>query len=170
MRDDYFSDIRDLVTKISEGMNGIGPFFIDKDFEDVGAQRVDHWKVLMGIFAHVGGRNLLAVGNPGSGKTSYATIINSLVTALPYDLFDFLKIQGHPEQTHEKMIGRPDLGKLDVEGVVWHPSIHLPGLTLDELNRLPPGKQAILMEFIRTGWAEYLGKYFTTGKIPYFAT
>lgn len=157
--------------KMTELVNTVADrYFIDPATEEVGGEAVEHWKILMGMFSYLGRRNSMLVGRPGTGKTTYSGVISSVISGLPFDLYDFLKIQGHPDQTKDTMLARADLGRLAEEGVVWQASVYLPALTVDEINRLSPGKQAILLEYIRTGGIEHLGKYFTRGKIPFFAT
>jgi len=92
------------------------------------------------------------------------------MSGLPFDLYDIEKIPGHPDQTKDTMLARADLGRLAEEGVVWQLAVYLPSIILDEINRLPPGKQSIILEFVRTGAVEHLGKYFSKNKSAFFAT
>jgi len=158
------SAIRHIVNTITEA------YFVDPSKETVGDITIENWNVLMGVFTYIGRRNMLMAGRPGSGKTSLASIVSSVCSNLPRDLYDFLKIQGHADQTKDTMLARIDLGRLSEEGVVWQPSVYLPSITLDELNRLPPSKQNVMLEFIRTGAIEHLGKHFSRAKPAFFAT
>ena len=47
------------------------------------------------------------------------------------------EVGGHPEQTEEKIVGRPDLGKLNQgqEEVVWSSFVQLPVKIVDEINK-----------------------------------
>ncbi|MBI4182186.1 MAG: AAA family ATPase [Candidatus Aenigmarchaeota archaeon] len=159
-----FADLKTVVNIIGE------QYFIDPRTGQVDGEEVPYWNVLMGVATYLGNKNALLVGRPGTGKTTYGGVISSVVSGLPFDLFDFLKIQGHPDQTKDAMLARADIGRLAEEGVVWQPSLYLPAMILDEINRLPPGKQSIIMEYIRTGSVEQLGKHFSRGKVPFFAT
>jgi len=161
---DYFRKLDEIVRIIGDR------YFIDPTVEKVKGKEVQYWKILMNAFSYLGKKNTLLEGNPGSGKTTCSGVVSSILSGLPFDLYDFLKITGHPDQTKDTMLSRVDLGRLAEEGVVWQPSLYLPALTLDEINRLPPGKQSIFLEYIRTGAVEHLGKYFSRGKIPIFAT
>lgn len=145
-------------------------YFVDPTTETLGDITIENWNVLMGVFTYVGRRNMLMVGRPGTGKTTLASIIGSVCSGLPFDLYDFLKIPGHPDQTKDTMLARIDLGRIAEEDVVWQPSVYLPLVILDELNRLSPGKQSVIIEFARTGMIEHLGKYFSNGKPAFFAT
>lgn len=155
---------------LSEVINELTEVFIDCSSDKVGRRSVEHWNTLLGVATYFGKRNALLVGNPGTGKTTYAAVISSLVSGLPFELFDTLKIQGHPDQTKDTMISRVDLGRLAEEGVIWQASLYLPSMVIDEINRLSPGKQSILLEYIRTNVAEHLGKTFIRNKTPFFAT
>lgn len=162
-----FGEIEKIVKLIGE------KYFIDPCVEKVGNKEVECWNILMGVFSYIGKKNTLLVGEPGTGKTTFSGVISAILSGLPFDLYDSLKIQGHPEQTKDTMLGRLDLGKLSKEGVedvIWQPQLYLPALIFDELNRLPPKGQSIILEYIRTGSVEHLGKYFSRGKFPFFAT
>lgn len=131
---------------------------------------VDHWRILMGLFAYASRGNLELLGSPGFGKTTYANAISAVMSGLPFDLHSSLQLQGHQDQTKDTMLARADLGRLAEEGVVWQPGIFLPALTIDEFTRLSPGKQAVLLEYIRTSVVEHLGKVYANGKQTVFAT
>jgi MoxR-like ATPase len=161
---EYFHDLEEMVRVIGK------KYFVDPLEERVGGREVKYWNVLMGVFTYIGRKNALLIGNPGTGKTTFASVISSAISGLPFDLFDNLKIVGHPEQTKDTMLARVDLGRLAEEGVVWQPVVYLPSIIIDEINRLPPGKQSILLEFVRTGTVEHLGKYFSRDKPAFFAT
>ena len=55
----------------------------------------------------------LVIGEPGLGKTTSAEFVCSLVYEFPLGVIWGSEVSGHPEQTEEKIIGRPDLGKLN---------------------------------------------------------
>lgn len=157
--------------KLKGTVNTIGKkYFIDHAKDPIAEE--EHWKVLLGAFTYVGRKNVLLLGNKGTGKTTYAGVIGSAFSGLPYDLFDELKIQGHPEHTKETLLGYLDIGKLQdkMVHVVWQPSLYLPTIIFDELNRNVPGKQNIFLEYVRTGVAEHLGRRLKHPKEPLFAT
>jgi hypothetical protein len=162
--EEYFRSLEEMVHLIGEN------YFVDPLEERVGGREVRYWNILMGVFTYIGRKNALLIGNPGTGKTTFASVISSAISGLPFDLFDNQKIQGHPDQTKDTMLARADLGRLAEEGVVWQPVVYLPSIIIDEINRLPPGKQSILLEFVRTGTIEHLGKYFSRDKPAFFAT
>ena len=70
----------------------------------------------------------LIIGEPGLGKTTSAEYVGSLLYRIPIGLIWGSEVSGHPEQTEEKIIGRPDLGKLNrgTEEVDGHTSPKFP--------------------------------------------
>jgi len=172
LRQQAFSKLKKNIDTIAE------KYFVDfnidrrsyREISHIHGKEVSYWKLLMGAFSYMGNKNILLCGNPGSGKTTYTSLLSCMFSGLQFDLFDALKIQCHPDQTKDTMLARADLGRLAEEGVVWQASVYLPAISLDEINRLSPGKQAIIMEYIRTGMVEHLSKAFFRGKIPVFAT
>ncbi len=127
---------------------------------------------LMGI-SQILGKKQIIMGEPGFGKTTGAKIISSLFSRIPYDILDSCTIEGHPEVTQEKIVGRPHLGKLLKEGqehVVWKAGLYLPTIIVDEFNRLPPSKQTLLLQGLDTGTWNYLDCTLRTGKKSVFLT
>ena len=53
----------------------------------------------------------LIIGEPGLGKTTSAEYVCALLYRFPLGTIWGSEVSGHPEQTEEKIIGRPDLGK-----------------------------------------------------------
>jgi len=114
----------------------------------------------------------LIVGEPGLGKTTTSEYISCLFYSLPLEVIYSSEIHGNPEQTEEKMIGRPDLGKLNVgvEEVIWSSFSQLPVKIVDEINRLPPSKQDILLDSIDRGIWSYLNDVIINVENCFFAT
>ncbi|HVO83939.1 MAG TPA: hypothetical protein VMU60_05895, partial [Syntrophobacteria bacterium] len=88
------------------------------------------------LTAVLGGKSLI-IGEPGLGKTTAAEYVGALFYRLPAGTLWASEVSGHPEQTEEKIIGRPDLGKLNQgqEEVVWSNFVQLPVKIVDEINR-----------------------------------
>ncbi|MBW3020259.1 AAA family ATPase [Candidatus Woesearchaeota archaeon] len=117
------------------------------------------------------GKQLL-FGEYGLGKTTSAELVSSLIDCIPKEVVISSEIRGHPEQTEEKMIGRPDLGELNKgnESVLWNYFVMSNTKIIDEFNRLPPSKQNILIDGIDRGNWQYLSQLIQTGEFPLFAT
>ena len=77
--------------------------------------------LLMSLLTGLCNGKELIIGEPGLGKTTSAEYLCSLLYRFPLGTIWGSEVSGHPEQTEEKIIGRPDLGKLNQgeEFVVW---------------------------------------------------
>ncbi len=124
-------------------------FFVDeKSFDPV---------VLFGIFTLLLDGKELIFGGYGSGKTTSSERMASLIKGLPLEFIQASTIHGHPEQTEEKIKAVIDLGVLQKEGkevIRWKITPYSPVVIIDEINRLPVGKQnMILNEVDRNIWS-----------------
>jgi Mg-chelatase subunit ChlI len=111
-------------------------------------------------------------GEYGFGKTTSSEYIAALMSSMPREVVLASEIRGHPEQTEEKMVARPDLGKLNagIESVLWSYFVLNPIKIVDEFNRLPAAKQNILLDGIDRGNWKYLSELVQTGDFTLFAT
>jgi Mg-chelatase subunit ChlI len=114
----------------------------------------------------------LIIGEPGLGKTTSAEFVCSLVYQFPLGVIWGSEVSGHPEQTEEKIIGRPDLGKLNQgeEDVVWTNFSQIPVKIVDEINRLPETKQSMILDGVDRGNWEYLNEMIINDEYCLFAT
>jgi hypothetical protein len=114
----------------------------------------------------------LIIGEPGLGKTTSAEFVSSLVYQIPLGAIWGSEVSGHPEQTEEKIIGRPDLGKLNrgEEDVVWTNFSQIPVKIVDEINRLPETKQSMILDGVDRGNWEYLNEMIINEEYCLFAT
>jgi len=114
---------------------------------------------------------VLLIGEPGFGKTTAAKVMGSIFGGYPFDLYESAQFQGNPEQTLESLVGRLDFSRLTTEEkVIWQMGLYLPLILLDEINRLPGGKQDVMLNGVDTGRFAYLNDTFFDGKKPFFAT
>jgi MoxR-like ATPase len=144
-------------------------YFIDPST----AHGIDHYKLTLLGLGYVLRQNTLLMGEPGFGKTSGAKVVEAVLSSLPYDLYEACQLEGHPEQTHEILVGRADMHKLITKGeqTIWNLAVYLPTILADEVNRLPEGKQDGLLTCIDTGrFNSALGHTLHTGKRPFYAT
>lgn len=116
-------------------------------------------------------RAVLLYGDPGSGKTTSAELVGSMMAGIPLPALVSASIRGSPGLT-EEVLTRLDLGKLalGVEEVVPASFVTCPVHIIDELSRIPEIKTACMLEGIRTGRWVYLGHLVATGRKPLFAT
>ena len=116
--------------------------------------------------------NVILFGDYGQGKTSVAELVAAIMAGLPYPAVIASEVRGSPEITEEKLIGRLHLGKLQQgeEVVLWSTFVKAPVHIIDEIVRIPPIKQAFILEGARTGRWLYLGQLLDTGRTPLFAT
>ena len=114
----------------------------------------------------------LIIGEPGLGKTTSAEYVSSLLYRVPLGSIWGSEVSGHPEQTEEKIIGRPDLGRLNQgeEVVVWSHFVLLPIKIVDEINRLPETKQSMILDGVDRGNWEYLNDSVINNEYCLFAT
>ena len=114
----------------------------------------------------------LIIGEPGLGKTTSAEFVCSLIYQFPLGMIWESEVSGHPEQTEEKIIGRPDLGKLNrgEEDVVWSNFSQMPVKIVDEINRLPETKQSMILDGVDRGNWEYLNEMIINDEYCLFAT
>ncbi len=128
--------------------------------------------LLFSLFTALIGGKALIIGEPGLGKTTATEYVGSLLYQLPVGTIWAAEVSGHPEQTEEKIIGRPDLGKLNQgqEEVVWSHFVQLPVKIVDEINRLPETKQSMILDGVDRGNWEYLNEMTLNDEYCLFAT
>ncbi|MFH1669434.1 MAG: MoxR family ATPase [Candidatus Woesearchaeota archaeon] len=117
-------------------------------------------------------RNQLITGNYGLGKTTTAEAVSSLLFGLPLEFVEKGMIQGHPQLTEEKIFGRLDFSKLsETEKVIFSIFAQTPSAKIiDEINRIPPGTQNMLLRSVENGNFLYLNESVNQPKMPFFAT
>ncbi|MCJ7593307.1 MAG: AAA family ATPase [Desulfobacterales bacterium] len=128
--------------------------------------------LLMSLLTGLCGGKALIIGEPGLGKTTSAEYVCSLLYGFPLGTIWGSEVAGHPEQTEEKIIGRPDLGRLNQgeEVVVWSHFALLPIKIVDEINRLPETKQSMILDGVDRGNWEYLNDAIINREYCLFAT
>ena len=135
-------------------------FYLGDETFEVGDKRYDP-VTLFGILNLILDGKELIFGGYGSGKTSSSERISSLVKGLPLEFVQATTIHGHPEQTEEKMKAVLDLGALEKEGrevVKWKIIPYSPVVIIDEINRLPIGKQNMLLNEVDRNIWSYRGE------------
>ncbi len=128
--------------------------------------------LLFGLLTGLVGGKELIVGEPGLGKTTSAEYLGALLYRLPLGAIWEGEVSGHPEQTEEKIVGRPNLGQLNqgIEEVVWSAFSLLPVKIVDEINRLPETKQSMILDGVDRGNWNYLNQVVSNPEYCLFAT
>lgn len=135
-------------------------FYLGDETFEVGENRYEPVALFGIITCILNGRELI-FGEYGSGKTTSSERVSSIMKGLPLEFVQASTIHGHPEQTEEKMKATLDLGILEREGrevVRWKISVFSPVLIIDEINRLPMGKQNIILNEIDRNIWSYRGE------------
>ncbi len=128
--------------------------------------------LLMSLLVGLCRGKALIIGEPGLGKTTSVEYVGALLHRIPLGTIWRGQVSGHPEQTEEKIIGRPDLGRLNMgeEVVVWSHFTLLPVKIVDEINRLPETKQSMILNGVDRGNWEYLNDAVINREYCLFAT
>ena len=136
------------------------------------AEREYNSTLLLSVLTGLIGGKALIVGEPGLGKTTSAEYVGALLYRIPLGTVWEAEVSGHPEQTEEKIVGRPDLGQLNQgnEDVVWSGFAVLPVKIVDEINRLPETKQSLILNGVDRGNWTYLNQMVINDEYTLFAT
>ncbi|PID27259.1 MAG: hypothetical protein CR982_06585 [Candidatus Cloacimonadota bacterium] len=117
-------------------------------------------------------KNMLITGNYGLGKTTTAQAVSSLLFSLPLEVIRESVIYGHPHLTEEKIVGRLDFSRLNLEEkVIFSLTSQIPSIKIiDEINRIPEGTQNMLLNSVESGDFIYLNDSISGEKYPFVAT
>jgi len=164
-KDGYQERVREIYRFISDN------FYLNRPDLEVKGERYNS-ALLFGILTALYGGKELIIGEPGLGKTTSAEYISCLLYRYPLGTIWGSEVSGHPEQTEEKIVGRPDLGALNQgrEVVVWSNFVQLPVKIVDEINRLPETKQSMILDGVDRGNWEYLNEIVINDEYVLFAT
>jgi len=162
---DHRNTVREILTFIQDRL-----YFNRADLE-VKGQKHNAALLFSALTGLLGGK-ILVVGEPGLGKTTSAEYIGALLYRMPLGAVWEAEVSGHPEQTEEKIVGRPNLGALNrgEEDVVWSAFSVLPVKVVDEINRLPETKQSLILNGVDRGNWSYLNQMQINDEYCLFAT
>ncbi|MDJ0830831.1 MAG: AAA family ATPase [Desulfobacterales bacterium] len=135
-------------------------------------ERTCNSTLLMSLLTALTRGKALIIGEPGMGKTTTAEYVCAFFYRIPLETVWRSAVAGHPEQTEEKIIGRPDLGQLNrgTEVVRWSYFTLMPTKIVDEINRLPETKQSLILDGVDRGKWEYLNTAIINSEFCFFAT
>ncbi|TXT63665.1 MAG: hypothetical protein BAJALOKI3v1_330019 [Promethearchaeota archaeon] len=116
---------------------------------------------------------MLLIGGHGGGKTTLVKLLGRMFTSKSLEKIEESIIRGHPQLTEEKLVGTLKLGKLMKEGaeeVVWKKFVLNFWKIIDEVNRLTPYAQDILLSLLAEGTVKYYDSIMNINKFCLFAT
>ncbi|KKN35728.1 hypothetical protein LCGC14_0780690 [marine sediment metagenome] len=116
---------------------------------------------------------MLLIGGHGGGKTTLVKLLGRMFTASSLSEIENSIIRGHPQLTEEKLIGTLKLGKLMKDGeeeVVWRQFVTNFWKIIDEVNRLTPYAQDILLSLLAEGTVKYYDSIMVINKFSLYAT
>lgn len=116
---------------------------------------------------------MLLKGGHGGGKTTLIKLLGRMFTSKSLNTIEESIVRGHPQITEEKLVGTLKLGKLMHEGeevVVWKKFTKSFWKIIDEVNRLTPYAQDILLSLLAEGTVKYYDSIITINKFCLFAT
>lgn len=107
---------------------------------------------------------MLLYGGHGGGKTTLAKYLGQLLFNKSSDEIEACMLRGHPQLTEEKILGSLDIsqliGKRELRDgkhidVIWNEFVESPWKIIDEVNRLTPYAQNILLSLLAEGSVKY---------------
>jgi MoxR-like ATPase len=101
---------------------------------------------------------MLLVGGHGGGKTTLIKLLGRMLTGKSLDEIEGGMLRAHPQLTEEKMVATLKPGPLMKEGlevVVWRRFVTNFWKIIDEVNRLTPHAQNILLSMLAEGELKY---------------
>ncbi len=146
---------------------------IDEKSKKVKTQLLPEILSLCVLNALVPNSAMLLIGGHGGGKTTLVKLLGRMFTAYSLNEIENSIIRGHPQLTEEKLIGTLKLGKLMKEGeeeVVWRQFVTNFWKIIDEVNRLTPYAQDILLSLLAEGTVKYYDSIITINKFCLFST
>lgn len=107
---------------------------------------------------------MLLYGGHGGGKTTLAKYLGQIFHHFSKDEIEDCILRGHPQLTEEKILGSLDLAQLtgrkalnkkDKVDVIWNEFVDSEWKIIDELNRLSPYAQNILLSLLSESSVKY---------------
>ncbi len=147
--------------------------YFDKETQKVNRKTLPEILSLCVLNALVPNSAMLLVGGHGGGKTSLTKLLGRMFTGDSLNEIENSIIRGHPQLTEEKLIGTLKLGKLMHDGeeeVVWRQFVTHFWKIIDEVNRLTPYAQDILLSLLAEGTIKYYDEIKTVDKYCLYAT
>jgi MoxR-like ATPase len=161
--------LRDLVTSVITTVESRGLFVHSTDLEikyvessaKTNLTKSTRLPLIVGtcvLNALVPRSAMLLVGGHGGGKTTLVKILGRMMTGKSLDEIEDSILRGHPQLTEEKMVATLKPGPLlkdGIEVVVWRDFVTGFWKIIDEVNRLTPYSQNILLSLLAEGEVKY---------------
>jgi len=138
-----------------------------------GAFRIPLVSGLVLLNALVGNGAMLLWGGYGYGKTMLIKYLGRLLTGMPIEEIEASILRANPQLIEEKIVGRLHLGKLIKEGeedVVWRRFVKSFWKIIDEINRLSPSAQDVILSLLGEGIVKYFDSVYVSKRYVLYAT
>lgn len=122
---------------------------------------------------------MLLFGGHGGGKTTLAKYLGQVFYQLTKEEIEDCILRGHPQLTEEKILGSLDIAQLtrakelnseQKVDVIWNTFVDSPWKIIDELNRLSPYAQNILLSLLAESSVKYHNESKRLPNFTLFAT
>ena len=121
---------------------------------------------------------MLLYGGHGGGKTTLSKYLGQMFCHLSKDEIENCILRGHPQLTEEKILGNLDFaeltrnkpltnGKIDV---IWNDFVKSKWKIIDEVNRISPYAQNILLSLLAESTVKYQNQTLSVPGFTLFAT
>ena len=135
----------------------VGAKFVTPKLENRRVYLVETLAVLNAI---VDRGTMLLYGGHGGGKTTLSKYLGQIFCHLSKDEIEDCILRGHPQLTEEKILGNLDFAELtgnkkltdDKIHVVWNDFVKSEWKIIDEVNRISPYAQNILLSLLAEGY------------------
>jgi MoxR-like ATPase len=147
--------------------------YFDEDTQKINTKSLPEILSICVLNALVPNSAMILVGGHGGGKTSLTKLLGRMFTGYSLNDIESSIIRGHPQLTEEKLVGTLKLGKLMHKGeeeVVWRQFVTKFWKIIDEVNRLTPYAQDILLSLLAEGTIKYYDEIKTIDKFTLYAT
>lgn len=121
---------------------------------------------------------MLLYGGHGGGKTTLSKYLGQIFCHLSSDSIEDCILRGHPQLTEEKILGNLDFAELtgnkpltnDKIDVIWNDFVKSEWKIIDEVNRISPYAQNILLSLLAESTVKYQNQTLSIPKFSLYAT
>ena len=149
-------------------------FHLDR-YQDRPVYRIE---TLAAINVLVANGTMLFYGGHGGGKTTLAKLLGQLFFAKSDQEIESCILRGHSQLTEEKILGTLDIDQLmhperrqsEQIAVIWSRFVQSDWKIIDEINRMSPYAQNIILSLLAEGIAKYYDQAYSCPDFTLFAT